>query len=83
MKGIDPERNTEWEYALITYKEIYNFFIKHATLYEDECHFSDFCRDLKRHIETSEDNKRRIMHERFAQMLGNADQSLISPTPND
>ncbi|MDY4470974.1 MAG: PD-(D/E)XK nuclease family protein [Collinsella sp.] len=83
LKGIDPKRNTEWEYVLITYKEIYNFFSKHATLYKDECHFSDFCRDLKRHIETSEDNKRRVMHARFAQMLGNADQSRISPTSND
>lgn len=83
LKGRDPERNTEWEYALIRYKEIYNFFSKHATLYEDECHFSDFCRDLKRHIETSEDNKRRVMHERFAQMLGNAGQSPVSPTSND
>lgn len=83
LKGIDPKRNTEWEYVLITYKEIYNFFSEHATLYKDECHFSDFCRDLKRHIETSEDNKRRVMHARFAQILGNADQSRISPTSND
>ena len=83
LKGIDPKGNTEWEYTLVAYKEIYDFFSKHSALYEDECHFSDFCRDLKCHIESSEDNKRRVMHERFAQILGNADQSRISPTPND
>ena len=83
LKGIDPKSSEEWEYTLITYKEIYDFFSKHGALYEDECHFSDFCRDLKCHIESSEDNKRRVMHERFAQMLGNADQSHISPTSND
>lgn len=83
LKGMDPKGNTEWEYALITYKEIYDFFSKHGALYEDECHFSDFCRDLKCHIESSEDNKRRVMHERFAQILGNADQSRISPASND
>lgn len=83
LKGIDPKSSEEWEYTLITYKEIYDFFSKHGALYEDECHFSDFCRDLNCHIESSEDNKRRVMHERFAQMLGNADQSHISPTSND
>lgn len=71
LVGTDTEGN-KWEYALITYKEIYDYFGHHADLYEDECHFSDFCRELENHSKSSSDRRRKVMHKRFAQILDDA-----------
>lgn len=63
------------KYTLVTYGELYGFFSKNKSFYEDDLYFGEFLTDLELHAKTLAELNYEIMRSRFSERIANVERN--------